>query len=212
MSRRAILLAALALVTALPAAAIGLSGGPKSLAVSAALGDCGLVEQQIACRVDVSWDGVAGARSYSVTVTAPGGGVVGSAETSGTGASLWIPYSGAGDYEVIVTAWGEGEDGAEPEVIAQGSFGTEGGDRADPRDEGDAPSPEPEAEPGLDEDSEPSEPEPEPQETAPAQPAADDPADAPQCRAVPEPGEAAAQAEPEADAAADPAAGEAERC
>src|SRR5690606_27742692 len=90
MSRRAILLTLLALLAPLPAVAVG-GGGPQSLSVSAALGGCGLIDNSVACRVDVSWSALAKADSYSVSVTAPGGSVVGSAETSGASTSLWIP-------------------------------------------------------------------------------------------------------------------------
>ncbi|HEY8465191.1 MAG TPA: hypothetical protein VIL04_00145 [Solirubrobacterales bacterium] len=185
MRGRAALLAVVALLAALPAAAIGLSGGPKSLAVSASLGECGLAGNQIACRVDVSWSGLADARSYSVSVTAPGGGVVGSAETSGTSASIWIPYSGAGSYEVIVTAWGEQREGEEePEVIAQESFGTAGEQRVrNARDPGPAPPAPVDQAPENDPEEPPkAEPEPEPPATE-EPPAQDEPADTPECEA-----------------------------
>jgi hypothetical protein len=210
MSRRAILLTLLALLAPLPAVAVGGGSGPQSLSVSAALGGCGLIDNSVACRVDVSWSALAKADSYSVSVTAPGGSVVGSAETSGASTSLWIPYSGAGAYTVTVTAWGS-EDGEEPAVIARERFGAETDERlhgakdvqpsdAEPETDSDPveteAQPEPEPEVGV---------EPEPQEPPPTeQPAPEQPAEAPSC--PPTPAEPAAEASAsEASAAEAPA-------
>lgn len=212
MSRRALLYAVLALLVPLPAFAVEGDGPtPASLSVSAALGECGLVENQLACRVDVSWNALADADSYSVSVTAPGGGVVGSAQTAGTSASLWIPYVGAGAYGVVVTAWGQPrEESAEPEVIARERLGTRAGGAA--RESQDAPEPESEPAPEPEPQAEPEEPasapspEPDPEQPPPADPEAEAPPEEPACPAETPATEDAEAAEPAAAEAATAAA------
>lgn len=122
---RTLVLALIALAVPLPALALndgkpepaGLA--PVEMTVSASLGECGLVDTQIVCQIDASWDAVEGADYYTVSVTRADGSVVDYGETSATGTSLWVGYVGSGTYSVEVAAWGSPEDDAKPRVIAR---------------------------------------------------------------------------------------------
>jgi len=108
--RRLILYAALALAAPVPAFALELgSGSPSgagSLDAQASLDSCGLFENQIVCKIDVSYNEIAGAERYTASVAAPTGSVSDFGSVGAGGTSLWVPYSGDGDYSVTIQAWG----------------------------------------------------------------------------------------------------------
>lgn len=127
--RRALVLTLLALAVPLPAYALTnevlAPSGPSSITVSASLGDCGVLEDGIACQINVSFSEVANAASYTAAVTRADGSVVDYGTVSPGGTSIWVPYVGAGTYSVKVTAYGEPETPADSadghgEVIATG--------------------------------------------------------------------------------------------
>ena len=105
--RRFLIYAALALAVPIPAFALGLGGStPASLDAHASLDSCGLVGQQIVCKLNVSFNQVAGAESYTASVTAPNGAVADYGAVGAGGGSLWVPYTGDGTYTVTVKAFG----------------------------------------------------------------------------------------------------------
>lgn len=131
MGRRPLLYALLALSIPLPAFALEGGGAepparPAVLSVSASLGECGLAETTIVCRIDSSWGSVDGAEYYTASVTRADGSVVDYGTIGGGGTSLWVPYVGSGTYSLQVVAWGTppGED--QPQVIAYDQDGTGG--------------------------------------------------------------------------------------
>jgi hypothetical protein len=135
--RRALLYAALALAVPLPALAItGAESDAASLEVSAGLDNCGLVADQIVCKIDATWSEIPGADRYSASVTRADGSVVDYGDVGAGSASFWVPYVGNGTYTVEVSAWGTppGEDKARvltKEVAAasdDGEVGLKGGD------------------------------------------------------------------------------------
>jgi hypothetical protein len=190
--RRTLLLALLAVAVPLPALAASegsLTASPASLSVSTSLGSCGLAGSEIACALDVSYNSLPGATSYSATVTRADGSVIDYGEVGAGGTTLWVPYVGSGTYSVRITAYGEPEqpEGERPVISTETS-----GARADRGDEprkpegGEDASVEAEAAPGgglpeTDVESEgaveaepecvPGSPEPEPVEPAPVEPA-----------------------------------------
>ncbi len=128
-------LALIALAVPFPALALDGGGGAEgsgspSLTVTASLDSCGLAGPQIMCKIDAGWNTLAGAETYSVSVTSADGSVVDAGATSGQGTSVWVPYAGSGTYSVQVTAWGTPpgeEDDGTPEVIAR-STSLQGGE------------------------------------------------------------------------------------
>jgi collagen type VII alpha len=58
------------------------------------------------CRFAVSYNEVAGATSYTASVTAPTGAVSDYGAVSAGGTTLWAPYAGNGTYTVQIQAWG----------------------------------------------------------------------------------------------------------
>ena len=103
-------------LTATPAAA--------AISVSTSLDSCGVLDDGIVCKLDVSFNSVPNADSYSATVTRADGSVIDYGSVGPGGTSLWVPYVGAGNYSVKITAYGEPEtpddkDG-KGEVIATG--------------------------------------------------------------------------------------------
>ena len=108
------LLALLALAAPLPAFAISdqalkpvsADPGPAALSVSASLDSCGVLATQVVCKLDVSFNPLENADSYSATVTAADGSVTDLGDVGPGGASLWVPYEGAGTYSVKITAYG----------------------------------------------------------------------------------------------------------
>lgn len=115
--RKALAFSILALAVPLPAFAVqtATEGHEPSLAVSVSLDRCGLVATQITCRIDASWNPIEDADHYSVTVIRPDGSVSEMGDVEGTSASLWVEYTGSGNYSVEVSAWG---NGAESELLA----------------------------------------------------------------------------------------------
>ncbi len=113
--RRAVLLTLLALAAPLPAFAISdqalkpvsADPGPAALSVSASLDSCGVMSDQVVCKLDVSFNPLPNADSYSATVTRADGSVTDYGDVGPGGASIWIPYVGAGSYSVKITAYGE---------------------------------------------------------------------------------------------------------
>ena len=109
------LLALLALAAPLPAFAISdqalkpmsADPGPAVLSVSASLDSCGVLTDDVVCKLDVSFNPLPDADSYSATVTAADGSVTDLGDVGPGGASLWVPYVGAGTYSVKITAYGE---------------------------------------------------------------------------------------------------------
>lgn len=108
------LLTLLALAASTPALATSDNGteptsadrGPAALEVSTSLDSCGTLESKIICKLDVSYNALAEATSYSATVTHADGSVVDYGNVATGGTSLWVPYVGSGTYSVRVTAFG----------------------------------------------------------------------------------------------------------
>lgn len=108
------LLTLLALAAPLPALATSDKGmepisadrGPAALEVSTSLDSCGTLESKVICKLDVSYNALAEATSYSATVTRADGSVVDYGTVVPGGTSLWVPYVGSGTYSVRVTAFG----------------------------------------------------------------------------------------------------------
>ena len=134
--RRVGLLVALAALVPVSAFALdrgAAPAGPAGLAVSASLGGCGVAPEQVYCSIDVTFSGVPGADYYTASVTLADGSVQGAGQVatgaSGGGASLYVPYVGAGTYTVQVSAYGtppgEEADG-HPELLDRGRVGTHG--------------------------------------------------------------------------------------
>lgn len=124
MRKRTLGLALIALAVPFPALALEGGGvkasGSPGLSVTASLSSCGLAGSQIMCQIDAGWNSLEGADTYSVSVTSADGSVIDMGETSGQGTSVWVPYVGAGNYSVSVTAYGTPpgeEDDGSPEVI-----------------------------------------------------------------------------------------------
>lgn len=152
--RRTVLLALLAVAVPLPALAASegsLTSSPASLSVSTSLGSCGLTGSEIACSLNVSYNSLPGATSYSATVTRADGSVVDYGEVGAGGTTLWVPYVGSGTYSVRITAYGEPEqpEGEKPVIsteISGAEADAEGGPSKPEDDE--EPSVEVDAEPG----------------------------------------------------------------
>jgi hypothetical protein len=176
--------------------------------VIASLGGCGVAGEGIVCQIDVSFSGVEGADYYTASVTRADGsvqdlGTVGSGEGGGS-ASVSVPYVGAGNYSVTVSAWGSADDEEKPELLDREKSDTseresKGKVTAEPAEPAD-PAEEPSAENGAQFAPAEEPAAPEPAETAPAEPPTQS---LPECRpdaaaAAPEApmdGEAPAEAE-----------------
>src|SRR6266545_7777914 len=106
--QRLLPLVALAIAVPVPAFALGIGdpGPGGSLDAQASLDSCGLFENQIVCKIDVSYNEIAGAERYTASVAAPTGSVSDFGSVGAGGTSLWVPYSGDGDYSVTIQAWG----------------------------------------------------------------------------------------------------------
>ena len=129
---RALWLTLFALVAPIPAFALSgeegagqVEAGPAALSVSSSLGSCGVIDTGIACPVNVSFNTLPNATSYTATITSPDGSVTDLGGVGAGGTSAWIPYVGAGTYAVQVTAYGTPIDPSDdsdgrPEVIATG--------------------------------------------------------------------------------------------
>ncbi len=129
---RALWLTLFALVAPIPAFALTgeegtgqVEAGPAALSVSSSLGSCGVIDTGIACQINVSFNTLPNATSYTATITSPDGSVTDLGGVGAGGTSAWIPYVGAGTYAVQVTAYGTPIDPSDdsdgkPEVIATG--------------------------------------------------------------------------------------------
>jgi hypothetical protein len=119
--RRTVIYAALALAVPLPAFALSGddSSGSTSLSVTASLDQCGIAASSVVCKIDASWNTVAGAERYTASVTSPDGAVTDYGDVGGTSTSLWVPYVGNGTYTVTVSAWGTPPGADKSEVIAK---------------------------------------------------------------------------------------------
>lgn len=107
--KRLLLLVALALCAPVPAFAVGLAtddAGAGALDAQASLDSCGLFENQIVCKIDATYNEVAGATSYTASVSGPDGAVSDYGSVGAGGTSLWVPYAGNGVYTVEIDAWG----------------------------------------------------------------------------------------------------------
>ena len=134
--RRLIFYAALALAAPMPAFALELGSSPPpgvgSLDAQASLDTCGLFENQIVCKIEVSYNAIAGADRYTASVAAPNGSVSDFGSVGAGGTSLWVPYSGDGDYSVTIQAWGtapapgRGREVVATEEVSTGSPYTDG--------------------------------------------------------------------------------------
>jgi hypothetical protein len=135
MRRRAIVYAVLALAVPLPALALTGQGGPAepagetSLSVSASLDTCGTAADTIVCKIDATWNEVAGADRYTATVTRADGSVVDFGDVGAGGSSFWVPYVGNGTYTVTVSAYGTppGEENARVVARASAKAGSKAG-------------------------------------------------------------------------------------
>ena len=93
--------------------------GPAALEVSTALDSCGTLADQVICKLDVSYNALPDAASYSAAVTRADGSVVDYGGVAPGGTSLWVPYVGSGNYSVRVTAYGAPEQpGGDNEVVS----------------------------------------------------------------------------------------------
>ena len=137
---RALWLTLAALVAPIPAFALNgeegagqVEAGPAALAVSSSLGSCGVIDTGISCQINISFNSLPNATSYTASITSPDGSVTDLGGVGPSGTSAWVPYVGAGTYAVQVTAYGtpldpsEDSDG-EPEVIATGMSPPQEGD------------------------------------------------------------------------------------
>jgi hypothetical protein len=116
------------------------TAGPAAISVSTSLDSCGVMDDGIVCKLDVSFNSVPNADTYSATVTRADGSVIDYGSVSPGGTSLWVPYVGAGNYSVKITAYGEPETPEEEkdghgDVIATGV--SRAPDRGDDNADGD---------------------------------------------------------------------------
>ena len=119
--RRTFLYAALALAVPLPAFALSGGDAPASdtLSVSASLDGCGIAASNVVCKIDASWNAVAGADRYTASVSSPDGAVSDYGDFGGTGTSIWVPYVGNGTYTVTISAWGTPPGADKPVVLTK---------------------------------------------------------------------------------------------
>ena len=101
------------------------TAGPSAISVSTSLDSCGILDDGVVCKLDVSFNSIPNADTYSATVTRADGSVIDYGAVSPGGTSLWVPYVGAGNYSVKITAYGEPDTPAEEadghgDVIATG--------------------------------------------------------------------------------------------
>jgi hypothetical protein len=117
--RRTFLYVALALAVPLPAFALTGGDAPAGLSVSASLDECGIAASNVVCKIDASWNEVAGADRYTASVSSPDGAVSDYGDVGGTSTSIWVPYVGNGTYTVTVSAWGTPPGADKPVVVAK---------------------------------------------------------------------------------------------
>src|SRR5829696_2946501 len=140
--KRLLLLAVLALAVPVPAFALGTGSvsAAGSLDAQASLDSCGLFENQIVCKIDASYNDVAGATSYTASVSAPNGAVSDYGTVGAGGTSFWVPYVGNGTYTVEIQAWGTPpSNDKNPPLVAEDRVGAGSKDTGDhtPADESD---------------------------------------------------------------------------
>ncbi|MGI8633420.1 MAG: hypothetical protein ACR2NA_12870 [Solirubrobacterales bacterium] len=117
--RRAAMFAGVALAVPLPAFAGGGAGG---LGASAILNGCSAGNAGIDCSVNVSYNRLADADSYTARVVKPDGsvqefGTIGSSGAGPGAATLSFAYSGRGTYRIIVSAWSTTSE--TPEIVEE---------------------------------------------------------------------------------------------
>jgi len=161
MRRRVLLLTAFALSVPVPAFAlsghepVGTDAAPEpaTLAVSVTLDRCGIVGAEVLCKLDVTYDSVAGASSHTATVTRADGSVIDYGAIAPGATSLWVGYAGDGSYAVEVSAYGEPDEpgGAAPLIARDEGSSDEAPAEAQERSEREEPA-EPESEAGDDDD------------------------------------------------------------
>jgi hypothetical protein len=83
------------------------TAAPAAISVSTSLDSCGIIDDGVVCKLDVSFNSIPAADSYSATITRADGSVIDYGTVSPGGTSLWVPYVGAGNYSVKITAYGE---------------------------------------------------------------------------------------------------------
>ena len=133
MHRRALIYSALALAVPLPALALTGQSDPapepaqERLAVSATLDSCGTAADMIVCKIDATWNDVAGATRYTASVTRADGSVVDFGTVGAGAASFWVPYAGNGAYTVTVSAYGEAPGEEKAQALARDSSSAESG-------------------------------------------------------------------------------------
>jgi hypothetical protein len=143
-----VFLTLLALAAPLPAFAISdqafepvsAAPGPAAISVSTSLDSCGVLDDGVVCKIDVSFNEIPTADSYSATVTRADGSVIDYGGVGPGGTSLWVPYVGSGNYSVTITAYGEPESPHDPDghgdVIATGYSRSDGKDKPKPHSAG----------------------------------------------------------------------------
>ena len=104
-------LAALALICALalarPEAGVA-AEVPAAMAVTASLDSCSKSEAGATCQFSVSFGALDAARTYTATISSPGGAELLTAPAQPSGSTFTVPYVGDGTYGVRVVAYGPG--------------------------------------------------------------------------------------------------------
>jgi len=110
--RRAIGLAALALVLMLPLPAnAGTKPAPERvppalLMVSASLNSCDASGAQVQCKFSLSFESIPGASTYAASVTSADGSVTDLGNVAAGGGAVSVPYVGNGTYSFRISAYG----------------------------------------------------------------------------------------------------------
>lgn len=111
-----------ALLVPLPAFALSGGSASASLGVSVSNGGCGVAGgSAVVCQLQVSFNAIDGATSYTATVTGPDGSVVDYGAVGAGGATIPVPYAGDGNYSVSISAWGEKPDRGHRKPLATDS-------------------------------------------------------------------------------------------
>ena len=106
MKRGMLVLCVVVLAVSIPAGTA--SGG--SISVQASVGGCEPADEgTVACQIDTTFTGVAGADYYTASVTRPDGVTQSFGTVPAGSASVWPTYSGDGVYTVTITAWDDGK-------------------------------------------------------------------------------------------------------
>jgi len=114
-----------ALLVPLPAFALsGGSAGAAALDVSVSNAGCGIGGgSSVVCRLQVSFNAIDGASSYTASVAGPDGSVVDYGAIGAGGATIPVPYTGNGTYSVSVSAWGKDTNRHHGKPLATDSTG-----------------------------------------------------------------------------------------